>query len=491
METTTMTEDVSKAIILRTIQHIKEYIHAIKPSKRVIIAFDGVAPVAKLEQQRSRRFKSLYQSNLSKTILKNVSDPWNTTSITPGTVFMKMLDERIAEAFATPSAFNLDQIVVSGSNMYGEGEHKIFKYIRDHSDYHKDTTTVIYGLDADLIMLSINHLPIAKRLYLFRETPEFIKSIHCDLEPNESYVLDIPELAKAITLNMNNDTELNEEQQTNRIYDYIFLCFFLANDFLPHFPSINIRTGGMDKLLLAYKETIGNTNNNLTNGKTIYWRNVIKLVSYLAKNEEEYFKQEHKLRDRREKRKLPDITPEDKINNFINVPTFERTVEKYINPYKSDWQTRYYKALFQDKFTQASLCRNYLEGLEWTMKYYTTGCPNWRWRYNYNYPPLLQDLIEYIPFFDTEFVETVAEKPVSELVQLCYVMPRQSLHMLPDTLYNRLIKERLELYKTDCTFSWAYCKYFWECHPNLPHIDVDELEEFVHLSTFEKGGAKI
>ena len=122
---------------------------------------------------------------------------------------------------------------------------------------------------------------------------------------------------------------------------------------------------------------------------------------------------------------------------------------------------------------------NYMEGLEWTMKYYTTGCPDWRWCYNYNYPPLLQDLIRFIPYFNTEFVETKTENPVSELVQLCYVLPRQSLHFLPEKLYYALIRQKLDQYKTDCEFSWAYCKYFWECHPNLPHIDVNELELFV------------
>ena len=66
---------------------------------------------------------------------------------------------------------------------------------------------------------------------------------------------------------MTNDRVLDSKQQQNTVYDYIFLCFFLGNDFLPHFPALNIRTGGTDKLINAYKATIGNTNDNLTNGK--------------------------------------------------------------------------------------------------------------------------------------------------------------------------------------------------------------------------------
>ncbi len=487
MESTTMTEEISNQIISSVIQIIREYVQLLKPIGTLMIAFDGVAPVAKLEQQRSRRFKSTYQTMITRSIFNTVTpNPWNTTIITPGTMFMKMLDERVSIAFQNPSLYNLQHIIYSGSNIYGEGEHKIFEHIRDNSLYHKDTNTVIYGLDADLIMLSINHLPISNNIYLFRETPEFIKSINSELEPNESYVLDIPELAKTITLDMNNGEELSTEQKKNRIYDYIFLCFFLGNDFLPHFPAINIRTGGIDKMLQAYKATIGSTNENLTDGKTIYWKNVRKLVDFLAKNEHEFLKKEHKIRDRKEKNRLPNTTPKEKMDNFNNIPTYERAVEKFINPYKDNWQTRYYKSLFEIEINderRKQICTNYLEGLEWTMKYYTTGCPNWRWCYHYNYPPLLEDLIHFMPYFESELIERKEEKPVTDLVQLCYVMPRSSLQFLPERLYKALVRDKIDMYKTDCEFSWAYCKYFWECHPNLPYIDVTELEAFVNNNT--------
>jgi 5'-3' exonuclease len=494
MEFTTLTESVALSIIRRVILKIEEYIALIEPEKTVIIAFDGVAPVAKLEQQRSRRYKSQYQNEITRRIFKKeTNDPWNTTAITPGTKFMEELNLLINKHFTESSLKRLSPtILISGSNKIGEGEHKIFEYIRLQKEKHVKETTVIYGLDADLIMLSINHLPLCPNIYLFRETPHFIQSIDSSLEPDANYFLDIPELTGAIIKYMNNEREIRVETQKYKVYDYIFLCFFLGNDFLPHFPAINIRTGGVDKMLNAYKATIGDTDENLTNGTKIYWKNVRKVVQHLVQLEEEYIIKEHKQRNNKERILIPNTTPEEKFKRFEATPMYEREMEKYINPFKPYWQSRYYHGLFDirsDKNGEQvrDIAINYLQGLEWTMKYYTSGCPDWRWRYKYNYPPLLEDLIKFIPIFDTEFVPQKPTNPVSDIVQLCYVLPRSNLNLVPNKLYNELIRKYDHWYKGDCDFVWAYCRYFWESHVEMTDIDIQELENFIvvnrHLLT--------
>ena len=177
------------------------------------------------------------------------------------------------------------------------------------------------------------------------------------------------------------------------------------------------------------------------------------------------------------------------FKKFEAIPNYEREIEKYINPFKENWEVRYYKGLFDfdvensgpdvmNEF-KTKLCTNYLEGLEWTMKYYTTGCVDWKWKYNYCYPPLFKDLMHYIPLLDREFINPNLNKPVSELTQLSYVLPYQSLHLLPSKLSNYLRLHKQEWYKTDCEFIWAYCRYFWESHVLLPDIDINELEQII------------
>jgi 5'-3' exonuclease len=180
-------------------------------------------------------------------------------------------------------------------------------------------------------------------------------------------------------------------------------------------------------------------------------------------------------------------SPEYINKKFDLIPTYEREMEKSINPYQPLWEKRYYKCLFKienDEERIKQICLNYIEGLEWTMKYYTTGCPDWRWCYKYNYPPLLSDLIKYIPYFDTEMVINKDPTPVDPMVQLCYVIPKQSLGLLPKKLVDLILLNYDKWYKTDCEFIWCYCKYFWESHVELPLINVEELEHFIESNKY-------
>lgn len=473
-------------LIENVIKQIEIYIQLIHPSDNVFIALDGVAPLAKMDQQRSRRYKSWFQKKIS-NIIYNKKEPdqtkWSTISITPGTSFMNLLNNKLFDYFNKNKAneLNVKHIIVSGSDIVGEGEHKIFEHIRQYPDPNKNN--VIYGLDADLIMLSLNHISISPNLFLFRETPNFIKNINNSLDANETYLLNIPYLFKKINIIDSINPSITQRQIVN---DYIFLCFFLGNDFLPHFPALNIRTGGINKLLQAYKQTIGGKKTLIDNNNNINWNNVRIVIQNLSENEENFIIDEFKNRNKKEKHNIPNNTPDDKYKQFDMLPTFNRQTELYINPLDQYWKQRYYYTLFNIKNDNdynnniKNIVLNYLQGLEWNTKYYTNNCPDWKWSYKYNYPPLLEDIVKYIPIFNTVYFTNSIFNPVTELTQLCYVLPKPALFLLPSNIQNKLTENFSNIYRDDFEFTWAYCKYFWESHVDYPHIDIEQLIEITN-----------
>ena len=464
-------------IIQLVINEINQLLGMCNPTKKVVICFDGVAPVSKLEQQRGRRYKKRYELNKDNSIPK-----FNTAVITPGTVFMTQLDKIISAEYSLN-----ENVLYFGSNIAGEGEHKIFNYIRDNkNDLYLDNN-IVYGVDADLIMLSLNTVNLIPKLYLFRETPHFIATLDNTLQPNELYVLDI----KQLLLEIRNETKCNE-------HDYILMCFLLGNDFLPHFPSLNIRTGGVCKLLdnfkmINYLQLIDIEN------KKINWENLKIYVNQLAGNERAYIQDEIKLRDKYQRNYYPSSTFEELQIKINYIPTYERELEKDINPFTAEWEKRYYSCLFNIPMTQINkkfikkVCLNYLYGIEWTYKYYNGMPIDWRWKYNYYYPPLLRDLVKYIPNNHYEFIEVPNTKTIDEITQLCYVLPKESLNMVPNNIGTLLLKSHSEWYAKDddsINFIWAFCKYFWESHVILPDIPIESLELEVSRYVLEVNSKK-
>ena len=274
---------------------------------------------------------------------------------------------------------------------------------------------------------------------------------------------------------------MTNDPNKNCVLDYIFLCFFLGNDFMPHFPALNIRTNGISILLETYHNLF--KSETIINKGKINWKNLRKLIEELSKNEVIYCKHEEKLKDKGEKRFHHNKRFKSKEEELTMLPMYERKLEKYINIGDDGWQERYYKELFGIDITderRRQICVNYLEGLEWNLKYYTKDCPDWQWCYKYKYPPLLEDLYKYIPYFDTEFIENKPASPVKSLVQLAYVLPRNSLNLLPHNIYEKLIVNHPEWYRLDYNVLWAYCKYFWEGHIVLPHIDISILNNIIN-----------
>ena len=98
--------DFERKLILWVCEKILYYINLIQPTERVLIAFDGVAPVAKLEQQRNRRYKTWFVNDHLSQQNGVIEDKWDTTAVTPGTEFMDKLHKGVIGYFKNLNKFN-------------------------------------------------------------------------------------------------------------------------------------------------------------------------------------------------------------------------------------------------------------------------------------------------------------------------------------------------------------------------------------------------
>jgi len=179
-------------MITEILIYIEKLVKMVNP-KLLYIAIDGVAPLSKMNQQRLRRYKSVYEKEQVNNIKKKLGieakpNVWDTNAISPGTEFMDKLSHRIKYELAHNQLYNSIKIYFSDQYNPGEGEHKILNFIKQT----KLDNIVIYGLDADLIMLSF--VSNKSNIYLLRESlafgkPVMDKFLYLDIDQLRYYIV--------------------------------------------------------------------------------------------------------------------------------------------------------------------------------------------------------------------------------------------------------------------------------------------------------------
>ncbi|KAJ3829085.1 exoribonuclease 2 [Lentinula raphanica] len=339
--------ETEEEMMVEIFKYTERIVNMVRPRKLLFMAIDGVAPRAKMNQQRSRRFRAAQEAKekeeqrkesvlLWEAMGKELSEeeknkvPWDSNAITPGTPFMDLLAASLR--YWVVSKLNSDdgwkgmQVIISDASVPGEGEHKIMDWIRRqraNPGHDPNTRHVIYGLDADLIMLSLaTHEPHFRVLRedVFGESnstacrkcgQEGHYAAQCTAELAQVQKKPPPDKKPFIFLDVSIlreylEVELNVTQAyfpfdfERAIDDWVLLIFFVGNDFLPHLPSLEIREGAIDTLLRIWKQELGRMGGYLTNHGRLELARVQIILEGLAQREDDIFRRRREAEERQE-----------------------------------------------------------------------------------------------------------------------------------------------------------------------------------------------
>ncbi|KAJ3119413.1 hypothetical protein HK100_000328 [Physocladia obscura] len=300
-------------IFLAIFNYIDALFAKIKPTSVFFMAVDGVAPRAKMNQQRSRRFRTAKDAEDSrkKALAKGEELPkekaFDSNCITPGTTFMARLSENlkyfIAKKISEDASWASITVILSGHDVPGEGEHKIMEYIRSvraSENYTPNTRHCLYGLDADLIMLGLlSHEP---HFALLREEITFggrgtAKKTLATANPDSQnfYLMHLSIFREYLDMEFNiiQESLVGFEYSLERVIDdFILLSFFVGNDFLPHLPGLHINEGALATFFKIYKDLLPSLGGYINENGEINLQRLELLLMGIGEMEREVFDME-------------------------------------------------------------------------------------------------------------------------------------------------------------------------------------------------------
>ncbi|KAK7342041.1 hypothetical protein VNO80_24983 [Phaseolus coccineus] len=518
-------EDVFRNVF----DYIDRLVDTVRPRRLLYMAIDGVAPRAKMNQQRSRRFRAAKDNEIheaeeerlrkqfeieGKQVLpKQETEVADSNIITPGTEFMhelsKALKSYISSRIICNSLWKDIMVILSDASVPGEGEHKIMSYIRKQrslQEYDPNTSHCLYGSDADLIMLAMaTHEP---HFSILREDVSVQQ--HPKVAAKPFKFLHIWLLREYLELDMKieNPPKTCSIELERIIDDFIFMCFFIGNDFLPHMPSLDIHEGAIDLLMTVYKEEFNTLGGYLVDMSRVGEKNaafmklsrVEKFILKVGTYEEKIFKRRSEVRERKLKRLIQDNeeafridfayrlynagacvrlkreetngrsfsdldngdtsdctllikkAPDSKNSSVLvnKVSATHAEIEQNTKDLKDELKKSIRKKcdlLWSEDFLIDKV-QKYTEGLVWVLQYYFSAVASWRWFYPFHYGPFASDL----KGMGQVRVKFEKGDPFLPLDQLLSVLPPASAHALPKAYAQLMLDEQsrvLDFYPQD------------------------------------------
>jgi 5'-3' exonuclease len=445
------------------------------------VALDGVVPYAKIKQQRFRRFKGgagawggadcapiggAWGGGATQSIggawgVGATQPIWDKNAITPGTQFMEAMGDSLRETGKKHGW------IISDTNDPGEGEHKVLQWLL--KTQLNPGSIVVYGLDADLILLCLiagDKLGAQYPIFLLREAMAFGKLVRQDQGEVDLCFFQISTLRESLEGHKKSWTK-------EQFYDYVFGMSFCGNDFLPTGLSLRIRDDGHSILLAGLNELWSKGLNLVRIDGDILRPNAqgLKAFAYWISRQEE------RLILTTIRRKMTARLGEDEADNLplreqAEKPMIEvRGDQVYL---KKGWKSEYCKlAIGEDSLEQRKTrVTDFWRGWCWILDYYQGRRVDLEWVYPAGYPPTWSDLVEHfeLPVDGLEQALEQVQVPLKPQEQLALVLPMSSWGLMLNTRF-RDLPTKLPQYWPQGFALESFAKRFgWECEPMIPML---------------------
>uniref|UniRef100_A0A9J7XHW4 5'-3' exoribonuclease 1 n=2 Tax=Cyprinus carpio TaxID=7962 RepID=A0A9J7XHW4_CYPCA len=509
---------ISEEKIFADIFHYLEVLfRIIKPRKVFFMAVDGVAPRAKMNQQRGRRFRSAKEAEekIKKALEKGEVLPtearFDSNCITPGTDFMARLQEQLKyfvhNKLSTDKAWQGVNVYLSGHETPGEGEHKIMEFIRSETTkpgHNPNTRHCLYGLDADLIMLGLtSHEP---HFSLLREEVRFggKKSQKRITAPEETtfHLLHLSLMREYIDYEFSElRNKISFEYNLERIIDdWVLMGFLVGNDFIPHLPHLHINHDALPLLYRTYISVLPSLGGYLNENGHLNLANFEKYLEKLSEFDREHFSEvfvdlkwfESKVGNKylneaaglaAEEAGVKDMKKSKSADDSLCLAALDGVTDSHKEDGEDDdmfeTEFRQYKRTYymtkmgvevvSDEFL-ANQAKCYVEGIQWILHYYYHGVQSWSWYYPYHYAPFLSDVRN----ISSLMLAFDLGKPFMPFQQLLGVLPSASKDLLPQC-YQHLMTSPgspiVEYYPQDFKTDLNGKQQEWEAVVLIPFID--------------------
>uniref|UniRef100_A0A8C5SGQ9 5'-3' exoribonuclease 1 n=1 Tax=Laticauda laticaudata TaxID=8630 RepID=A0A8C5SGQ9_LATLA len=508
---------ISEDKVFADIFHYLEVLfRIIKPRKVFFMAVDGVAPRAKMNQQRGRRFRSAREAEdkikkaLEKGEILPTESRFDSNCITPGTEFMARLHEHLKYfvnmKISTDKSWQGITVYLSGHETPGEGEHKIMEFIRSEKtkpDHDPNTRHCLYGLDADLIMLGLtSHEP---HFSLLREEVRFGgKKSQRASAPEETtfHLLHLSLMREYIDYEFSPvKDKISFPYEIERIIDdWILMGFLVGNDFIPHLPHFHINHDALLLLYRTYMTTLPELGGYINESGHLNLPRFEKYLIKLSDFDREHFSEifvdlkwfESKVGNKYLNEAAGIAAEESKKQknlkeNVICLNALEKTDNGNVETSKNELED---DGLFEAEFRQykrtyymtklgvevvsndflADQAKCYVQAIQWILHYYYHGVQSWSWYYPFHYAPYLSDICN----IGELKIHLDLGKPFMPFEQLLAVLPAASKDLLPKCYQHLMTSDEspiIEYYPTEFKTDLNGKQQEWEAVVLIPFID--------------------